>query len=470
LSLWTGSQRILLLGQQGNTFRIRVAFFGLALLLGIVLGGLLLFVPPLYILIGIGGLIYAYLLLFKIEVAVILALLLRNWLGQFNYLGGETALHPNGVMGIAIIGGALFFFLFNRIDYSRLPVFKPFLGFVLVCFISLALARDELLAGLTVTLRLATALAIYAVLLYKLDSMKKVKWVIAAIVTAQVWLTINALLGYAPGGSVESSGTEIARLGHSGVGVYLALISILCLVFLLDARTNPSRLLWGGLTGLFGVALFLSYGRAAWIGFLVGVVFVGLMKHRKLLVFLPLLLILAMVVAPSVFQRFTEIDLSNLDDWNSGTFASRLQLWQASLQVYTTRPLLGVGFGIERYRVGEYLGRYEWMIHSDYVSILVGTGLVGFLLFVFWQGQWLAELLKVYRGAELEYEKTIALAVLAIFVSSLVFRITDNVVQTTEKFYPLCALIAVALALPRIRAEEQARKSDLTLSQGHRYD
>jgi O-antigen ligase len=457
LGLLTGAQRLLLLGQQDSTFRTRVAFFGLALLLGTVLGGLLLFIPPLYLLVGISGLIFAYLLLFKIEVAVILALLLRDLLARYNYLGGDTALHPNGVIGVAIIGGTLLFFLINRIDYSRLPAIKPFLGFLIVCFISLVSAGDDLVAGLTVTLRLATALAIYAVLLYKLDSVRKTKWVIAAIIIAQILPTVEGLVSVAGTAGLTFSRAETTRLGHSGVGVYLAFVSTLCLAFLLDARTHSSRLLWGGLTGLFGVALFLSYGRTGWIGFLAAVMIIGLMKHKKILVILPLLLILVTTVVPSVSQRFSDIDLANLDDRNSSTFAGRVQLWQSSLQVYTARPLLGVGFGLERYRVGEYLGRYEWMIHSDYVSVLVGTGLMGFVLFMLWQGQWLAGLLKVYREAKYDYDKTLALAALAAFAASLVFRITDNVVQTTDKLYPLCALVAVALALPRIRAGQEAQ-------------
>jgi O-antigen/teichoic acid export membrane protein len=40
--------------------------------------------------------------------------------------------------------------------------------------------------------------------------------------------------------------------------------------------------------------------------------------------------------------------------------------------------------------------------------------------------------------------------------ASLVVRITDNVLETTEKLYPLAALVAATLALPRIRAKEEA--------------
>ncbi len=459
-----GVRKIMRLDKKDETLRTHVLLSGLSLVLGLILGCLVVNVPLLFLLFGIGGLIFAYLLLFNIEIAIILALLALNPLAYYDYLGGGTAVHPKGLMGLAIVGGAIYFFLFNKIDYSRLPVFKPFLGFLIVCLVSLVFVEDHFMAGLTVTLRLATALAIYAVLLYKLDSIRKVRWVIAAIVAAPIWPTISGLLGVAGKAGETFSNAETARLGHSGSGVYLAIILTLCLVHFLNAKENSKRLLWGSLTGLFGTGLFFTYGRAGWIGFLVAMIVIGLMKHRRMLTFLPVLLILALMMLPAISQRFSDIDIGKLDDRSSSTLAMRIELWQASTQVFKTRPLLGVGYGVDRYRVSEYLGQYEWMIHNDYMAVLVSTGLVGFIIFMFWHGQWLAVLLKVYRVTEYEYDKMIALAVFAVFITSLVVRITDNVLYDTHKMYPLAALVAATLALSRIRTEEEARKSDLDLS------
>jgi O-antigen ligase len=110
------------------------------------------------------------------------------------------------------------------------------------------------------------------------------------------------------------------------------------------------------------------------------------------------------------------------------------------------------------------------MIHSDYLAILVGTGLIGFILFIFWHGQWYVELHKVYKNSEFLLDKTIALAVFAFFVTSLVVRLTDNIVQETDKLYPIVALAAATLALPRIRAEESSQVTDDIDSQGSTHD
>lgn len=448
--------RVLRLDKQDRPFQIRVVVFGLALVLGFMLGAFIVHLPPLYLFLGIGGVVFAFLVLFKIEIAILLAILLRNELGQFNYLGGDTAMHPNGLMGVAIIAGAGFFFVMNRIDVSRLRAFWPFLVFSVVTFLSLLWAGEYLMDGLTVALRLLTALAVYAVLVYKLDSIKKINWLICAIIAAQILPTVQGLLSVAQGGGMDLESAEIVRSGHSGQGAFLAMILAFCLVQFLDASTALRRVLWGSLTSFFAVGLFFSYGRAGWIGFSVTALVIGLMKRSKLLIAFPIVLVLLITLVPTVAERFADIDLNRLDDGHSSTLAGRIEVWRASAEIYQTHPWLGVGYGVIRYRVGEYLGGSAPMAHNDYLAVLVQTGLIGLLVFLLWHGKWFAELLEVRRTTRHAYDKTLALAVFAMFIASLVVRVTDNVLETTEKLYPLVALVAATLALPRIRAKDEA--------------
>lgn len=437
----------------------------LTILIGIISSGIILSllqfrVPILYVLLGIGGILFVFLLIYRIEVAVILAIFLRVELNRFNYLGEETAFHPNGFIGVAIIGAAVVFFLLNKVDLSRLRAYGAFCGFFLVALISLVFSGENFRDGLTVTFRLGAALAIYLILLYKLDSIKKVMWVIMAVVVSQILPTVNGLIGRGWEGELMQYSADTVRIGHSGVGAMLAMILTLCLVFFLNAEMKSSRILWGSLVALFMLGLFFSFGRAGWIGFVVGVTVIGVMRHKKLLFSLPALLLMIVLLIPAIPQRFSDIDLNRLGDRSSSTFAGRIQLWQTAIEIYKNKPLMGVGYGVERYRVGEYLRRYGWMIHSDYLAVLLGTGLIGFVLFIFWHGQWYVELLKVYRKSDLLLDKTIALATFAFFVTSLVVRLTDNIVQGTDKLYPIAALVAATLALPRIREEENAQDSE----------
>ncbi|MEM5773374.1 MAG: hypothetical protein AAGU05_00120, partial [Anaerolineaceae bacterium] len=225
------------------------------------------FLPVDYLVLLIGGLIFTYLVFFKIEIAIIAALFIQNQLSRFNYMGQGTPYHPNGLMGVMLIIGALLYFLFTRIDKSRFRAIGGFSGFVIVAIFSVLVTffinQPYFMDGFTILLRLGAAFAIYAVLIHKLDSIRKIKWVIAAVLAAQLLPVINGLLLYA-GTTGLTFTDETMRLGNSGVGVYLAELTIFCLIFFMDSKTALSRAVFGGLTILFGAGLFFSFGRSGW--------------------------------------------------------------------------------------------------------------------------------------------------------------------------------------------------------------
>jgi len=442
--------------QLEEIFYVRIVTIGLAIALGVMLGALLVFVPAPYILAGIGAIVFAYLLIFKIEVAIIFSLFALEPLRQFNDLAGKIPLHPNGLIGLAIIASTIWFFISNKIDFSRFKAHWPFIGFLAICFLSQMFAGEYLLAGLIVTLRLVTAFSIFMILQYKLDSLKKVEWVIAAILGSHILFILHRISTMTIANlGLTFDKEETNRLGNSSLGTTYATLLILCLVMFLNTKTNLKRLLWGSLTAFFAFSLFISYGRSGWIGFAAGAIIIGVMKHRKFLLILPILLILAIILIPGISQRFDDISLDRMSDYNSSTLAQRIAYWEAAIKIYQTHPFLGVGYGVEQYRVSEFLNKDSNNLHNDYLTVLVGTGLIGFIIFTLWFGQWMVEIFKVYRDSKFTYDQVLALAVFAFFITSLVVRITDNLLQTTDDLYPLAALVAVTLALPRIRANEK---------------
>lgn len=422
---------------------------GLAFLLSFLSGVVVRYLPLDYLLLIVGGLVFTYLVIAKIEIAIILSLFIQNQLARYNYLGNGTPYHPNGLMGIMLIAGAVIYFLFHKIDVSRFRAIGGFFAFTTVSMLSLLISRAYFMEGVGVTLRLFAAMAIYAILVYKLDSIAKIKWIIAAIIAAQIIPTISGLFMYA-GQTGLFFTDETMRLGNSGVGVYLAEITALCLVFFMDSQRMSLTLLFGGLTALFGAGLFFSFGRSGWLGFLFAVVIIGLMRRRWILFVLPILLVLVVLFVPAIGQRFSDVLSSDHTAVTSSTFADRVGYWQAALEVYPNH-LLGVGFGKGRYYVGEYRGTAPNMIHNDYISVLLDTGLIGLCVFILWQIQWVRALFSTYRNASSGFDQTFSMAVFTIFVASLLMRITDNIMLDSYDMYPICALVAAALAIPRIR-------------------
>lgn len=437
--------------------RKKLFFAVLPMMIGVVLGVCALFVPLTYLLFGIGGLLFVYLVIFKIDIAIIIALMIQNQLLRFNYLGGGTPFHPNGLMGLAIIAGAVFYFMTHKLDFSRFKSIGGFLAFLGISVFSLINAGQYLMDGVTVTLRLVTALSIYAVLIHKLDSIMKVKWVIGAIIAAQIIPTLSGLL-IVVGKDGLFFTDETMRLGNSGVGVYMAIVSTLCVIFFLSAKSGSSRLIWGVLTALFLAGLYFSFGRSGWIGFALALMLMSMIRFKRLVFILPLILILVVLLVPAIGQRFSDISFNNDVSSGDSTFSQRLKYWQAALTIFRSHPLLGVGTGVGRYVVGDYRGLYPVMIHNDYVSALLETGIIGFILFLFWHYQWFVGLFKAYARSAMGFEKTASLAALIVLISIMVMRVTDNILLDSFDMYPICAMIAAILAIPRIHDSEEACK------------
>jgi hypothetical protein len=86
---------------------------------------------------------------------------------------------------------------------------------------------------------------------------------------------------------------------------------------------------------------------------------------------------------------------------------------------------------------------------------------------LFWHSQWGIELLNAYKGSKIDSDKIMAFAVLAFFITSLIVRLTDNVLQTTDKMYPIAALVAAIQALPRIRSKLEPLSPNTQLTANH---
>lgn len=428
-----------------------------AVLVGAVLSALVLFVPLNYLVFLLGGLIFACLLITRIEAAIVVALLIQYQLARFNYMGGDTPFHPNGVMGLALIAGAAFYLLTHKIILSRFQAVSGFLVFLAISAFSLVNSGEYMMESVSILLRLVAAFSIFIVLQQKLETMRQVKWVIGAVIAAQLLPTISGLFIVA-GQSGMFFTDDTMRLGNSGVGVYLAVIGILCMVFLLDAKDTPGRIFWGILSIIFVVGLFFSYGRAGWIGFGLSMILISMLRFKKLIFIIPLALVLVVLFIPAITQRFSDISLTESDDPTvDSTFAQRLEYWQAALEIYPEHPVIGTGYGIGRYHVGEHRGRYPHMIHNDYVAVLLETGLLGLVFFLLWQYQWVKSLYLSYKKARPGFDQTATFAVMVAFTATLIMRLTDNIVLDSYDMYPLCAMVAAALAIFRIRNQENEK-------------
>lgn len=198
-------------------------------------------------------------------------------------------------------------------------------------------------------------------------------------------------------------------------------------------------------------ALVVSQTRSAWIGVLVGLVVISILRAPRLLLVLGALVAAALLLRPSaITERLTVEDASSVD---------RYYMWQAGVDMVLDRPVFGQGPGM----VQVAYPRYRWPgaknpgqphLHNNPLEIAAERGLPGLAFFLWWAVILFAVALREARRARAAppgagWSAVGALAALAaVFVAGLFeYNLGDS-----EVLMLALLLTAVPFALRRERA------------------
>ncbi len=144
------------------------------------------------------------------------------------------------------------------------------------------------------------------------------------------------------------------------------------------------KLLWA-FVPCAAIGVLLTASRMGIIGLAVDIVVIALMAKVKGIKTIIALLIVACatayyvprIVSVQVFDRFAE-------GTQAHTFQERVEYWRVGLKYWTSHPIQGAGAGCFRLLTESELEKPN-VSHNTFVTILVETGVVGFVLAaVFW--------------------------------------------------------------------------------------
>lgn len=142
-----------------------------------------------------------------------------------------------------------------------------------------------------------------------------------------------------------------------------------------------AHLLSAAILPVAGWALVLSRTRNAWLGALVGLALVAVLRAPKLLWGLGAVVALVLLLRPApVVDRLTVVDASSRD---------RYYMWQAGLDMILEKPVFGQGPGM----VQEVYPRYRWPeapnprqphLHDNALQIAAELGLPCLVMWLWW--------------------------------------------------------------------------------------
>ena len=323
----------------------------------------------------------------------------------------------------------------------RWPVAVPFLLFVAASLLAVAFAEDPLHAAPGLRKLLQMLIFFWALNLIR-DEADRDRWALLLIGVA----CVAALYGLY---QALDAGVSLSTRVQGTLSVYMTFAGLLMLVGLLAFGRllfrRPRESWLSGALCLMGLCLLVTLTRQAWLGVLVGGVFLVFLWRKKLLLAVPVLLVALVLFSPQAVRD----RLHSMADLKDVTLLERFALWRVGWEVFKDHPVLGCGFNcLERMR-GKYpdptniLDRFSG-VHSNVLQIMVDTGLLGL---VTWSALWVCYLIAVYRRAPPDggWAARAAAAVVLGFLAAGMFEVN---------FYDseVAMVLYFIMALPFVRA------------------
>jgi len=300
------------------------------------------------------------------------------------------------VLFLLVLGWGLWRFFVDRRKYQLPPLAKPIFLFVLIGGFSLIVnsplfSGREVGVGFLYLLRWIFYAGLYFVLF---DLKEKLSWLrkdlscflmiigsmvgIFALIQYFLWPNLKALevLQYDPH-FYRTVGTFLDP-GFTGI------ILVLTLILMSVKNSGKNWRLWG-VWGIVYIALALTYSRASWLAFFVGMTVIAFYKKSwKLFLFIAGILILTWFLIPQPVGEGGKLT-------RTYTIQSRFENYQQAVKIIKERPILGVGFNTLRYyqKKQGFLTEENWQtnqagagLDNSWLFILATTGILGFVSYL----------------------------------------------------------------------------------------
>lgn len=248
---------------------------------------------------------------------------------------------------------------------------------------------------------------------------------------------------------------EVFRLGifqfYMTTSELMMIAGLLLVPFVIHPAT-PARVRIVAVLALVPVliSLYATVTRGAYLAMVVGVLFIALIRYKRLLIPLVLLVILIVAFAPPyVHER-----IASIVDPHHPDNVSRLMMWKAGLRIFMDHPFVGVGdidLGnlMRLYADPGYPGLWGHL-HNIFLQFLVTLGLVGAVVVVALFVKIAVVEWRVYKSVREEwFDGSVVLGALAVFVGFQVNGLTEWSFGDQEVVILFWITVGLSLAISR---------------------
>jgi len=360
----------------------------------------------------------------------------------------------------------------GRIALQSLPL-EPAIVLYLLIAVGATAASINLSGSLRDLAIYFFAFVLFFVLINQIESKKELKVFLNLLLLGAFFVSLYGIYQYLVGTPLPAGWVDVEQnpairtrvysvFGNPNVlANYLVLLIPFSFALLLGTKKIAAKISYFALAAMLCLTLLLTFSRGGWLGLLVGLLVFALLKDRRMLILILIGLLAGAALLPDVFlQR-----LSTIGSPRDTSNAYRIRVWQESMGIVEDFPLTGVGLGHEAFmRIYPLymLDREKspFHTHNSYLQILVETGIIGLIVFLWLLASYFKRGLKAVASCRDQELKYLMIASMSATVGILTQGIGDVIIylpKITILFWLNIALLFLCIKI----AEQQAATQDL---------
>jgi O-antigen ligase len=377
----------------------------------------------------------------------------------------SRAIDPSSILAVLfLIAAALWLAAQYRAQGSLpgSPVRRALVAFLVAGAVSVV-GSNNITSSSLEALRICAVVAMFTVLEQMITSVNKAKQILLAVFLATVIPLLYTSYGFLTGhpkSDVKGGFTRISGTFNQSndFGRFLMLMIIMgaALYPHLERRWRRPMAVMLGLSSIF---LFLTYTRSALVAAGLGLLVVGLVQSKRLVVSLLVVGMAGLLLVPSLSGRFTDLtqyqqkQLAQTGGTNGGnTLAWRLSYWTQVLPLANSNPITGIGLNQTKFSTDK-----AKQPHNDFLRAYIETGIVGL-------GAYLAMLISFValgrRALRLTrrgtFERGVAAGFLGCAAAFIAVSFVANVVSNVVNLWYFIAFAACTSAIVNVARRREA--------------
>jgi hypothetical protein len=197
-------------------------------------------------------------------------------------------------------------------------------------------------------------------------------------------------------------------------------------------------------------ALLYTFSRGGYLAALVGILVLGILKDRKLLIIFGVFLLTWQTVVPTAVHQRIDMTKNSTGELDASA-QQRVELWKESWESIKQSPVFGKGYGTFRY--GQHAANL-FDTHNLFVKVWVETGIVGLAMVLILLQQMFSLGYRLFRRANDSLYRGLGLGLLLATCCSIVANFFGDRWNFIELSGPMWVLVGAAVRAIDLKALE----------------